>query len=197
MHALKPPTLPQPSNPPTFPQPSNPPTVPQPSAPPTVSPTTQQPTGLCSANPGPGMFAYLFVCIYFCGLLLLTITLHLLVYDGSSLVDFTVDGGADDPWSIDSSGGCDGTSSQISAGAGGNGVDNNSFLRIDIPSGATSVRFFSKSTGLQNNDPFTISGVDNGPINLKGTLFVCFCMMFACSCVDIYKIPPPGLISCI
>ena len=61
---------------------------------------------------------YLIVCIYFCSLLLLTITLHLLVYDGSSLADFTVDGGANDPWSIDSSGGCDGTSSQISAGAG-------------------------------------------------------------------------------
>ena len=180
MHALKPPTLPQPSNPPTFPQPSNPPTVPQPSAPPTVSPTTQQPTGLCSANPGPGMFVCVLNCVYyFCSLLLLTITLHLLVYDGSSLADFTVDGGADDPWSIDSSGGCDGTSSQISAGAGGNGVDTNSFLRIDIPSGATSVSFFYTNTGLGNNDDFTISGVGGGPENLKGESSYSLCCIIS------------------
>ena len=128
-----------------------------PSQSPTSQPTgspTPQPTGLCSANPGP-------------------------VYDGISLDDFTVDGGANDPWSIDSSGGCDGTSSQISAGAGNSGVDTNSFLRIDIPSGATSVSFFYTNTGLGQNDDFTISGVDGGPDNLKGESSYSLCCIIS------------------
>ena len=69
---------------------------------------------------------------------------------------FAILGGSpQDPWSIDaSSGGCDGSSSsQVTAGAGGNGVNRNSILSIDIPPGATFVSYYySHPGGLNTGD---------------------------------------------
>ena len=67
---------------------------------------------------------------------------------------FALLGSAQDHWSIDaSSGGCGSSSSQVTAGAGGNGVDRNSILSIDIPPGATFVSYYySHPGGLNTGD---------------------------------------------
>ena len=49
------------------------------------------------------------------------------------------------PWQVDNSGGCDGTTSQFTAGLG-TGVDRRTTLRISIPAGATSVQYYYSYT---------------------------------------------------
>lgn len=66
---------------------------------------------------------------------------------------FLLLGGANDPWAIDTNGGCGGSNSQLTAGAGGNGVDRNSILSIEIPPGATQVSYYySHPGGLSTGD---------------------------------------------
>ena len=66
---------------------------------------------------------------------------------------FLLLGGANDPWAIDMNGGCGGSNSQLTAGAGGNGVDRNSILSINIPPGATEVSYYySHPGGLSTGD---------------------------------------------
>ena len=117
-----------------------------------LKPTTSgsaAPTGLCASNPV-GSFV-----------------------DGTSIPG-TLTGNANKPWQVDTSGGClsagvfdTNSESQITAGIG-SGVDSTSTLSIVIPGGATSVRFLYSSDRLDPGDVFTVSGVDGGPINLKG-----------------------------
>lgn len=65
---------------------------------------------------------------------------------------FALLGSAQDDWSIDTSngGGCDGSSSQVTAGAGGNGANRNAILSIDIPPGATFVSYYYSHPGALN-----------------------------------------------